>query len=61
MQTGQGKTGMQTMNQCLYSLYTQGLISVEDALGRSPEPAEMKLMLESPSTQQGGRGYGGNR
>ena len=50
MQTGQGKSGMQTMNQCLYSLYAQGLISAEEALGRSPEAAEMKLMLESPST-----------
>jgi len=50
MQTGQGRSGMQTMNQSLYSLYTQGLISVEDALGRSPEPAEMKLMLEGQGT-----------
>ena len=50
MQTGQGRSGMQTMNQSLFAVYRQGLISLEDCLARSPEPGEMKLMLESPST-----------
>lgn len=40
MQTGQGRTGMQTMNQALAELYTKGLISYEDGLGRSSLPEE---------------------
>jgi twitching motility protein PilT len=45
MQTGQSNTGMQTMNQSLYSLYTRRLISREEALNRSAEPEEMEMML----------------
>ncbi len=47
MQVGQDKFGMQTMNQSLYSLYMRRLISVDDALGRSPEPDELKQMLST--------------
>ncbi len=46
MQTGQAKFGMQTMNQSLLELYTKGLISYEDAIGRSPVPEEMITMLQ---------------
>lgn len=46
MQTGQAKFGMQTMNQSLFELYTKGLISYEDAIGRSPVPEEMITMLQ---------------
>jgi len=46
MQTGQAKFGMQTMNQSLFELYTKGLISYEEALGRSPVPDEMVAMLQ---------------
>ena len=49
MQVGQDKFGMQTMNQCLYSLFSRRLISVDDALGRSPEPDELKQMIMSIS------------
>ncbi len=45
MQTGQAKYGMQTMNQSLYELYTKGLISYEDAVGRSPIPEELLQMI----------------
>jgi len=45
MQVGQEKFGMQTMNQCLFSLYTRRIITLEDALGRSPEPDEFKQMM----------------
>lgn len=46
MQTGQTKSGMQTMNQCLFELYTKGLISYEDALGRSMVPEELINMMK---------------
>ncbi len=45
MQTGQTRSGMQTMNQSLYELYTKGLISQEDAINYSPVPEEMNQML----------------
>ncbi len=45
MQVGQAKFGMQTMNQSLFALYRRGLITLEDAIGRSPEPDELKQML----------------
>lgn len=44
MQAGQ-KFGMQTMNQALYRLYVTRQISLEDALGRSPDVAELEQML----------------
>jgi twitching motility protein PilT len=50
MQAGQAKFGMQTMNQSLFDLYTRGLISYEDALGKSPEPQEMLNMLQRASS-----------
>ncbi|HEY6838244.1 MAG TPA: type IV pilus twitching motility protein PilT [Geobacteraceae bacterium] len=55
MQVGQDKFGMQTMNQSLYSLFSRRLISVDDALGRSPEPDELKQMIMAttgPGAQQ---------
>lgn len=45
MQVGQERYGMQTMNQSLFALYSKRIISLEDALGRSPEPDEFKQML----------------
>ena len=50
MQAGQTKFGMQTMNQSLFDLYTKGLLSYEDALGKSPVPEEMINMLQRAST-----------
>jgi twitching motility protein PilT len=52
MQVGQDKFGMQTMNQSLYSLFSKRLISLEEALGRSSDPDELKQMISNPS---GGR------
>jgi len=46
MQTGQSRFGMQTMNQSLHEVYSKGLISYEDALGRSPIPDELIAMLQ---------------
>ncbi len=45
MQSGQAETGMQTMNQSIYQAYKNGYISIEDALKASPEPAELKRLL----------------
>ncbi|QEM68219.1 type IV pilus twitching motility protein PilT [Geobacter sp. FeAm09] len=49
MQVGQEKFGMQTMNQSLLSLYQKRLISLEEALGRSQDPEELKQMINNPS------------
>jgi len=45
MQVGQLKFGMQTMNQSLLSLYERGLITLSDAMGRSPNLDEFRQML----------------
>jgi twitching motility protein PilT len=44
---------MQTMNQSLHSLYTRRLISLEDALGRSSEPDELKQMIGNAGMPSG--------
>jgi twitching motility protein PilT len=49
MQVGQDKFGMQTLNQCLFTLYTKKLISLDDAMGRSSDPDELKQMLTAGS------------
>jgi twitching motility protein PilT len=49
MQVGQDKFGMQTMNQSLYSLFSKRLISLEEALGRTSDPDELKQMISNPS------------
>jgi twitching motility protein PilT len=54
MQVGQGKHGMQTMNQSLFSLYVRRLISLEDALGRSNDQDELRMMIENAAKKQQG-------
>jgi twitching motility protein PilT len=49
MQVGQDKFGMQTMNQSLFALFHKRLISLEEALGRSSDPDELKQMISNPS------------
>jgi twitching motility protein PilT len=44
MQTG-GKTGMQTMNQSLYSLCVRQKITYQTAMETSPDPLELKRLL----------------
>lgn len=47
MQVGQGRSGMQTMNQSLFSLHQRKLISTEDAYAYSGELAtELQGMIE---------------
>jgi twitching motility protein PilT len=46
MQVGQEKYAMQTLNQSLFSLYQRRLISYEEAMSRSLEPEELRMMME---------------
>jgi twitching motility protein PilT len=55
MQVGQEKFGMQTMNQCLVSLVTRRIISLEDALGRSSDLDEFRQMLSTSGAQNQSR------
>ena len=59
MQVGQAKHGMQTLNQCLYALYTRRLITLEEALGRSNEVEELRSMIEGRVPTGGGGTSGG--
>ena len=61
MQIGQGKSGMQTMNQSLAGLYLKRLISLEDAIGHSSEPEELQQIIASGGQGAAGmsRGSGG--
>ncbi len=45
MQVGQAKFGMQTMNQSLMNLYSRRLISLDEAMGRSPDTDELRQMM----------------
>lgn len=49
MQVGQEKYAMQTLNQSLFSLYQRRLISLEEAMGRSIETEELRMMIEGRS------------
>jgi twitching motility protein PilT len=42
---GVSQYGMQTFDQSLYDLYSQGLITLEEALGNSSNPDEFKLRI----------------
>ena len=52
MQVGQQGSGMQTLNQSLYSLYQRRMISLEEAMGRSLEPDELRNMMEGKGSAQ---------
>lgn len=56
MQVGQSKFGMQTLNQSLLNLYQRRLISMEEALGRSQEPDELRQMMANPASAKPGGG-----
>ncbi|MBZ0122011.1 MAG: Flp pilus assembly complex ATPase component TadA, partial [Sandaracinaceae bacterium] len=55
MQTGQRDSGMQTLNQSLYDLVLRRLVAQEEALGRSPDPAELSSMIQNRAPLAGGR------
>ncbi|MGF1467000.1 MAG: type IV pilus twitching motility protein PilT [Sandaracinaceae bacterium] len=52
MQTGQAGSGMQTMNQSLLALIQQRVVSVQEALGRSADPAELHGMITEAGLHQ---------
>jgi twitching motility protein PilT len=47
MQVGQTKFGMQTFNQSLALAYAKRLITLDEAMGRSSDPDELKNILAS--------------
>ncbi len=50
--------GMQTMDQCLRDLYIRGSISMDEAMTRAMNPAELEKMIRtSTSPQPGQPGY----
>ncbi len=48
MQMGQDRFGMQTMNQSLFTLYQRQLISLEEAVNRSPDVEGLREMIANP-------------
>ncbi|MGH7435389.1 MAG: type IV pilus twitching motility protein PilT, partial [Polyangiaceae bacterium] len=52
MQVGQDKFAMQTLNQSLFSLYQRRLITQEEAMNRSLEPDELRMMMEGRTAMQ---------
>ncbi len=51
MQVGQSKFGMQTMNQALAGLVQRRLVTLDAAVGRSPDAEELKtLVTQGPKT-----------
>ncbi len=54
LQVGQTKFSMQTMNQSLYNLYANRVISLEDALGCSSDTEEFRQMMMGNSQGQKG-------
>jgi twitching motility protein PilT len=47
MQVGQEKFGMQTMNQSLANAYARRLITLDDAMARSPDHDELRNLIGS--------------
>jgi twitching motility protein PilT len=58
MQTGQEKLGMQTMNQCLTTLYLQKQITMETALTASSNKDELQEMIQRGTGIVPGAGLG---
>ncbi len=52
MQVGQTKFGMQTLNQGLAQLYLKRLINLDDAIGRSSDPEELRGMIAQSQAGQ---------
>jgi twitching motility protein PilT len=53
MQVGQAKFGMQTMNQSLITLQARRMITLDDALTRSPDPDELRQMMINAGVMRG--------
>jgi twitching motility protein PilT len=55
MQIGQAKYGMQTFNQCLAGLLQKRLISIEEAMGRTSDPDELRNLMAAGAGLRGAR------
>ena len=55
MQTGQEKVGMQTMNQCLATLYQRKQVTLEHALEKSSNRDELQDLINARRRRGGGR------
>ena len=53
MQMGQAKHGMQTLNQCMFRLVQQKVITREEAMSRAYDPEELANMLQSEGAPGG--------
>jgi twitching motility protein PilT len=58
MQAGQEKLGMQTMNQCLATLYMSGQIALDTALSASSLKEELMEMINRGAGVVAGAGLG---
>src|ERR671912_593681 len=58
MQTGQEKMGMQTMNQCLATLYQKRLITLDAAMEKSSLKDELEQMIARGTGVVAGAGMG---
>jgi twitching motility protein PilT len=56
MQIGQAKFGMQTLNQSLSDLFIRRLITLEEAIGRSSDPEELKQIIAQGGTRPSAAG-----
>jgi twitching motility protein PilT len=54
MQVGQTKFGMQTMNQSLAGLVQRRMVSLDTAIGRSPDVDELKTLISQGSAPGAG-------
>ena len=54
MQIGQGKTGMQTLNQALATLYLSRRVTLEEAVTHSSDPGELEQIIANGGVQPGG-------
>src|SRR5256714_3856163 len=61
MQTGQGKHGMQTLNQALATLYHTRIISIEVAVQRSSNADELRELIEHGAGVNTGNGAAGQQ
>src|SRR5256884_6197349 len=61
MQTGQGKHGMQTLNQALATLYHKRIISIEVAMQRSSNADELRELIEHGAGVNTGGGVAGQQ
>lgn len=51
MQAGQESSGMQTLNQSLFSMVSRRFITQQQAIEKSPEPEELQEMFEKGSSK----------